>query len=60
MDKPPDVTTLVNDFKGQYSDIDPMDNPQGTMQLQLNMLCITQGELTTRGGLKEVTLDALE
>ena len=43
MDKPPDVTTLVNDFKGQYSDIDPMDNPQGTMQLQLNMLCITQG-----------------
>lgn len=60
MDREPMQGTMVNTFAGQYSDIDPSDCPQGTMYKQLNMLSITQGQLTTRGGLKEIELDTLE
>lgn len=56
----PPYTTMVNTFNGQYSDIDPDDCPQGTMLKQHNMLSVVQGQLTSRGGLKEIELDILE
>lgn len=60
MNKPPVQFEVMDEFKGQYSDTDPLDCPSGTMFKQFNMLSITNGQLTTRGGLHEITLDTLE
>ena len=60
MNKPPVQAVIISEFKGQYSDADPQDVPDSTLWRQLNMLSIVNGQLTSRGGLKEVTLDILE
>lgn len=60
MNKMPVQYEAYSDFKGQYSDTDPLDCPTGTMYRQFNMMSVVKGELTTRGGLKEVTTDELE
>lgn len=60
MNKPPLQYEVMDEFKGMYSDTDPLDCPKGTMYRQLNLLSITNGQLTTRGGLREITLDTLE
>lgn len=51
---------VVSEFKGQVSNTDPADCPPETVFRQLNLMCVTPGLLTTRGGLKEITLDTLE
>lgn len=60
MNKPPPQFEVMDEFKGQYSDSDPLDCPPGTMYRQFNMHSVINGQLTTRGGLKEITLDTLE
>lgn len=60
MDKPPIQYEVMDEFKGQVSDTDPLECPKGAMYRQVNMLSIVNGQLTTRGGLKEITLDILE
>ncbi len=60
MNKPPQVSDNTPMFRGQFSDIDQGDVPEGCMYRQVNMLSVTNGQLTTRGGLKEITLDTLE
>lgn len=60
MDRPPLQGTMLNEFAGQYSDVDQDDCPRGTMYKQLNLHSIVQGQLTTRGGLKEIATDTLE
>lgn len=60
MDKPPVQVIEMPVFKGQYSDIDSGDVPEGYLLQQHNMMSIKNGQLTTRGGLKEIILDTLE
>lgn len=60
MGNQPVVFEAITEFKGQYSNTDPADCPEGTLLKQTNMLSILNGQLTTRGGLKIVTLDILE
>lgn len=60
MDQRPIQSTVTNEFNGQYSDTDAGNCPEGTMYRQVNMMSVVQNQLTTRGGLKEVTLDTLE
>jgi hypothetical protein len=52
--------TDISKFSGQFSDVDPSDAPEGAMVQQVNMMSVVNGTLTTRGGLKEVTLEVLE
>ncbi len=51
--------TSIDKFAGQISDLDDGEDSQGMVQ-QINMLSEITGTLTTRGGLKEITLDVLE
>lgn len=60
MDKRPIDAQQIGDFRGQFSNVDPEDCPDGAMVEQVNLMSIKPGLLTTRGGLKLVTLDALE
>jgi len=60
MNKPPLQYVAITEFKGQYSNTDPLDCPEGTVIKQLNLLSLYNGQLTTRGGLKEVPLLILE
>lgn len=60
MNERPQAAMTLGDFQGQQSNVDPGDCTEGAMVLQLNMMSVVQGQLTTRGGLKEVTLDILE
>jgi len=60
MNKQPVQVEVVGKFNGQYSDIDPEDCPPETLFRQLNLMTVTKGLLTTRGGLKQLTLDILE
>lgn len=56
----PRPVSLMKDFLGLYSDVSAEDCPPGGMQEQINILCVKQGELTTRGGLAVVTLTTLQ
>lgn len=60
MNTAPADSAEASDFAGQVSNVDPGDCPDGAMVLQVNLMCIKPGQLTTRGGLKLVTLDELE
>lgn len=52
--------TEISKFSGQVSDVNPSDAPEGAMTQQVNMMSVVNGILTTRGGLKEITLEVLE
>lgn len=56
----PRQVSILKDFVGLHSDADPMDIPEGAMSEQMNMFSLRTGELTTRGGLQEVTVTFLE
>lgn len=60
MNERPQSVTLINDFQGQQSNVDPGDCTDGAMVQQVNMMTVIRGQLTTRGGLKRVTLEELE
>lgn len=60
MDQRPPVAAVASDFRGQVSNIDPGDCPEGAMLEQVNMMSIVPGQLTTRGGLKRIEVDVLE
>lgn len=60
MDERPAVAAAYSDFRGQVSNIDPGDCPEGAMLEQVNMMSVTPGQVTTRGGLKLIALDVLE
>lgn len=60
MNERPQSVTLINDFQGQQSNVDPGDCNDGAMVQQVNMMTVVRGQLTTRGGLKRVTLEELE
>lgn len=59
MNEPPKGLARITDFAGMISDLDPDDLPTNAAQVQLNCGTIRPGELTTRGGLREVTFDTL-
>jgi len=56
----PKVVSVLKDFQGLVSDIDPSDAPNGAMVEQINIFSLQIGSLETRLGLKEVTLTRLE
>lgn len=58
MNEPPVQFESISEFKGMVSDTEAQ--PPETLKRQLNLMSVTSGSLTTRGGLKEVTLDLLE
>lgn len=58
-DRPASVSVL-KDFVGLVSDVDPCDAPNGAMTVQVNMFSLQVGVLEPRSGLKEVTLTYLE
>lgn len=45
------------DFQGQVSNADPHDIPVGAAQVQVNVNCVTPGQLQVRGGLRAVTFE---
>ena len=59
MDQRPAQSVVVTEFNGMYSDCDPSACPDGTMAQQINMMSVVNGQRTTRGGLKVVTLDTV-
>ncbi len=59
-DQKPTIVRVLKEFQGLYSDADPCDAPNGGMSEQLNIFSLHFGELTTRGGLIEVQVVALE
>jgi hypothetical protein len=58
MPKEPRAQVDVKDFAGLLTNVDPDDVPTGAAQKQVNVVCITLGELQVRGGYREVTFDA--
>ena len=44
-------------FLGMFSNVDPHDLEPGQAQLQVNVWSPREGELLTRGGLREMTYD---
>jgi hypothetical protein len=60
VNKPSPATDALEVFRGTYSNADQQDIPPGHFFRMVNMMVIKQGELTTRGGLREVTLEVLE
>ena len=60
MNKPPVAAETIPIFRGQHSDIDSSDMPPGYVEQQTNLMSVKNGQLTTRGGLKEILLDELE
>lgn len=60
MDNKRASVNVIEDFKGVFSDVESGDVPEGALWRQLNALSIRNGEIVSRGGLKEVTLDMLE
>lgn len=59
MNEPPVTVAVISDFTGMFSNADPKDVPQEGAQVQVNVGTVRPGELTVRGGLKEVTFDSL-
>ena len=44
-------------FAGMVSSVDPHDIPPGQAVLQINGMSVRPGELTIRGGLKELSFE---
>lgn len=53
----PKPISVLRDFVGLYSDVQPTVIPNGGMAEQINIFSMRHGELKTRGGLVEVTLN---
>lgn len=60
MNKDPIQFEKISLFMGMNSDADPQNCAEETLYRQVNLLSVTNGTLTTRGGLQELTLDTLE
>lgn len=52
--------SVLRDFVGQYSDVQPTTIPNGGMEIQVNIFSKRTGELETRGGLIEISLSILD
>lgn len=48
----------IQDFPGLVTNVSPHDVPPGGTVVQINAACIKPGELTVRGGYREVVFDA--
>jgi hypothetical protein len=59
MNEPPVIQVVIDDFEGMFSNADPKDVPMQGAQVQVNVGTVRPGELTVRGGLREVTFDTL-
>lgn len=59
MNSQPTTGVVVDDFGGQVSRSDKRDIPDEAAVLALNVRTSQAGSLETRGGLKELTYDAL-
>ena len=55
MAKAPGV--LIEDWEGLQTNVDPNDAKPGMLQEQVNMTCVTPGQLTCRGGMIQVTFE---
>lgn len=60
MDKAPVQVSPILKFGGMFSDIDPMDVPEEMLWRQVNCFSVRNGELTTRGGLRQIDTETLE
>lgn len=52
--------SVLRDFVGMYSDMNPEVIPNGGMEMQMNCFSMRTGELVTRGGLVEISLSILD
>lgn len=52
--------SVLKDFVGQFSDMNPEVIPNGGMEAQMNCFSMRTGELITRGGLVECSLTVLD
>lgn len=55
-ERPKQPSSVIRDFTGMYSDVQPTVIPKGGMETQVNCFSMRTGELVTRGGLIDVTL----
>ena len=53
----PRKTVEIREFPGLINNIDPNDNPPGSAIVQVNVTCIVEAELLTRGGYRTVTFE---
>ena len=53
----PRAQHLIADFPGLQENVDPIDQPQGASEAQVNACSIRIGELTIRHGLRPVTFE---
>jgi hypothetical protein len=57
MPKPARPANEAADFAGLVTNADPRDIPPGAAQEQVNICCISPGELQVRLGYREVVFD---
>lgn len=48
---------MIQDWYGMVDNIDPIDFPSGGAEEQVNLCAIRYGELTARGGLRQVVFE---
>lgn len=52
--------SIIKDFVGLYSDVEPCDIPRGGFAEQINVFSKQLGSIETRGGLVEVSLTIID
>lgn len=52
--------SVLRDFVGMYSDMNPEVIPNGGMEMQMNCFSLRTGELTCRSGVCEISLSILD
>ncbi len=57
MNDPPDKQVMLKDFGGLVTRPDPHDLKPGDARIQINLTCISPGELRVRQGLREVVFE---
>lgn len=57
MPQPAKPTVVIVDFPGMMNNVDPRDFPAGASEDQVNACSYKLGELTLRGGVKQVTFE---
>lgn len=47
----------IRDFLGLMTRLDPYNEPPGGARVQINLTCVTPGDLRLRAGMREVTFE---
>jgi len=54
----PRQSVEIRDYPGLIANSDPEDIPRGAAQMQVNVISLVTGELSTRGGYRTVSFEA--